>query len=75
MVSRRARSRPRIRAGPKDPTPRALAALVVSIERMLLDLAREHLVRGDEGAKAKRSLVRACDRAFELLERGTSGVK
>ena len=53
-----------------DPTPRALAALIVAIERMLLDVAREHLVRGDDGAKAKRSLLHACDRAFEILERG-----
>jgi len=55
-----------------DPTPRVLAAMIVAIERMLVDLAREHLRRGDGGARARRALLHACDRAFEILNEGAS---
>jgi len=56
-----------------DPTPRAVAAMVVSIERMLMDDVRAAVLRGDPSAAVKRRLRRTCDRAFELLERGVCG--
>lgn len=56
------------RAAPGDPSPRAVAAMVMSIERMLMDDARAALLRGEPRAVARRKLRRACDRAFELLE-------
>jgi AcrR family transcriptional regulator len=54
-----------------DPTPRILAAVFVAIERTLLDLTREHLLRRAPSVKSKRELLHACDRAFELVEKGT----
>ena len=56
-----------------DPTPRAVAAMVLAIERMLMDDARAAILRGDAAATAKRRLRRTCDRAFELLESGVRG--
>jgi len=56
-----------------DPTPRVVAAMVLSIERMLMDDARAAILRGDASAGAKRRLRRTCDRAFELLESGVRG--
>jgi len=56
-----------------DPTPRAIAAMVLSIERMLMDDARAAVLRGDASAAAKRRIRRTCDRAFELLEGGVRG--
>jgi AcrR family transcriptional regulator len=56
-----------------DLTPRAVAAMVVSIERMLMEDARAAVLRGDAVGVAKRKLSRACDRAFELLESGVRG--
>jgi len=53
-----------------DPTPRVVAAMILSIERMLMDDARAALLRGDASAAAKRKLRRTCDQAFELLESG-----
>ena len=53
-----------------DPTPRVVAAMIVSIERLLMDDARSALLRGDAAAVTKRKLRRTCDRAFELLESG-----
>ena len=58
-------------AAPKgDPTPRAVAAMVLAIERMLMDDARAAVLRGDASPAAKRKLRRTCDRAFALLEHG-----
>jgi len=56
-----------------DLTPRAVAAMIVSIERMLMEDARGAVLRGDAAGVAKRRLSRACDRAFELLESGVRG--
>jgi len=53
-----------------DPTPRAVAAMVLSIERMLMDDTRAAVLRGDAAAAMKRRLRGTCDRAFELLEGG-----
>jgi len=53
-----------------DPTPCAVAAMVISIERMLMEDARAAVLRGDTAAVVKRKLRRTCDRAFELLEGG-----
>jgi AcrR family transcriptional regulator len=60
-------------APPGDPTPRAVAAMVVAIERMLMEDARMAVLRGDALGAAKRRLRRTCDRAFELLETGVRG--
>jgi AcrR family transcriptional regulator len=56
-----------------DLRPRAIAAMIVSIERMLMEDARAAVLRGDAVAAAKRRLSRACDHAFELLESGVRG--
>jgi AcrR family transcriptional regulator len=56
-----------------DATPRAVAAMVISIERMLMEDARAAVLRGDASAAVKRRLRRTCDRAFELLESGVRG--
>jgi AcrR family transcriptional regulator len=56
-----------------DPTPRAVAAMVISIERMLMEEARAAVLRGDTAAVVRRKLRRTCDRAFELLESGVRG--
>jgi AcrR family transcriptional regulator len=56
-----------------DLTPRAVAAMIVSIERMLMEDARAAVLRGDAVGAAKGRLSRACDRAFELLESGVRG--
>lgn len=53
-----------------DPTPRAVAAMVLSIERLLMEDARAAVLRGDASAPAKRRLRKTCDRAFELLDGG-----
>jgi len=60
-------------AAKDDPTPRTVAAMVVSIERMLMDDARAAVLRGAASAAVKRRLRRTCDRAFELLESGVRG--
>jgi hypothetical protein len=59
-------------ASNRDHTPRALAAMVCSIERLLMEDARAAILRADAAA-AKRKLRRTCDRAFELLEPGVRG--
>jgi AcrR family transcriptional regulator len=56
-----------------DCTPRAVAAMVIAIERLLMEDARAAVIRGDASAAAKRALRRTCDRAFELLESGVRG--
>ncbi len=56
-----------------DPTPRAVAAMVITIERMLMEEARVAVLRGDASAAVKRKLRRTCDSAFELLESGVRG--
>jgi AcrR family transcriptional regulator len=56
-----------------DLTPRTVAAMIVSIERMLMEDARAAVLRGDAFGAAKRRLSRACDRAFELLDSGVRG--
>ncbi|HET9960390.1 MAG TPA: TetR/AcrR family transcriptional regulator [Polyangiaceae bacterium] len=53
-----------------DPTPRAVAAMILAIERVLMEDARAAVLRGDSPAKMKRGLRRTCDRAFELLDSG-----
>jgi AcrR family transcriptional regulator len=60
-------------AGKGDLTPRAVAAMIVSIERMLIEDARAAALRGDTIGAAKRRLSRSCDRAFELLDSGVRG--
>jgi AcrR family transcriptional regulator len=56
-----------------DPRPRAVAAIVVAIERLLMEDARATVLRGDASPTAMRRLRRTCDRAFELLEGGLRG--
>jgi AcrR family transcriptional regulator len=60
-------------AAKSDPAPRAVAAMVLALERMLTEDARAAILRGDASAAAKRRLRRTCDRAFELLESGVRG--
>ncbi|MEI9937401.1 MAG: TetR/AcrR family transcriptional regulator [Pseudomonadota bacterium] len=56
-----------------DPTPQIAAAMLVSIQRMLLESAFAAVLRGDAVVPTKRKLRQACDRAFALLERGLRG--
>ncbi|HEY3256182.1 MAG TPA: TetR/AcrR family transcriptional regulator [Polyangiaceae bacterium] len=56
-----------------DPTPQIAAAMLVAIQRMLLESAFAAVLRGDALAPTKRKLRQACDRAFALLESGLHG--
>jgi AcrR family transcriptional regulator len=56
-----------------DPTPQIVAAMLVAIQRTLLESAGAAALRGDAVASTKRRLRQACDRAFVLLERGMRG--
>ncbi len=56
-----------------DPTPQIVAAMIVSIQRMLMESARAAALRGDAVAPTKRRLRQACDRAFALLDGGVRG--
>lgn len=55
-----------------DPTPRAIAAMVTGIERVLLEQMRGHLLRGESASRSKRALVDTCDRSFHLLQSGVA---
>jgi AcrR family transcriptional regulator len=55
-------------AKPDDPTPRVVAALVIAVERMLIQEFRTRLLRGDPEAKIRPALARAAERAFQLLK-------
>jgi AcrR family transcriptional regulator len=56
-----------------DPTPQFVAAMLVAIQRTLLESANAAALRGDPVAPTKRRLRQACDRAFALLEGGLRG--
>jgi AcrR family transcriptional regulator len=56
-----------------DPTPQLVAAMLVAIQRTLMESASAAALRGDAVASTKRKLRRACDRAFMLLEGGLLG--
>jgi AcrR family transcriptional regulator len=56
-----------------DPTPQIVAAMLVAVQRTLLESASAAALRGDAVAPTKRKLRQACDRAFELLEGGIRG--
>lgn len=56
-----------------DPTPRTAAAMIVAIERMLMEEARAAALRGDSLRTAQRRIRRSCDQAFALLESGIRG--
>jgi len=60
-------------AAPGDASPRAVAAMVAGICRMLLEDLTAAVLRGDPVTVAKRRLRKTCDRAFELLESGVRG--
>jgi AcrR family transcriptional regulator len=60
-------------APPDDPTPQLVAAMLVAIERTLIESASAAALRGDALAPTKRRLRDACDRAFALLEGGMRG--
>ena len=62
-----------LRAKKSDPTPRAVAAMVVAIERLLLEDASAAVLRGDPVATVKRKLHGTCDGSFALLEQGARG--
>ena len=53
-----------------DPKPRVVAAMMMAIERVLLEKVRGNIFRGDGIAMSKRSLLRECDVAFELMSAG-----
>jgi AcrR family transcriptional regulator len=57
-------------AGAGDPTPQIVAAMLVAIQRTLMESASAAALRGDAVAPTKRRIRRACDRAFVLLEGG-----
>jgi AcrR family transcriptional regulator len=56
-----------------DPTPQLVAAMLVAIQRTLLESAAAAALRGDAVASTKRRLRQVCDRAFVLLEGGIRG--
>jgi AcrR family transcriptional regulator len=56
-----------------DPTPQIVAAVLVAIQRTLIESAGAAALRGDAVAPTKRRLRRACERAFVLLEGGMRG--
>jgi AcrR family transcriptional regulator len=56
-----------------DPAPQIVAALLVAIQRTLVENARAAALRGDAVASTKRRLRQTCDRAFALLEGGVRG--
>jgi AcrR family transcriptional regulator len=56
-----------------DPTPQIVAAMLVAIQRTLIESAGAAALRGDAVASTKRKLRQACDRAFVLLEGGMHG--
>jgi AcrR family transcriptional regulator len=56
-----------------DPTPQIVAAMLVAIQRTLMESAGAAALRGDAVASTKRRLRQACDRAFALLEEGMRG--
>jgi AcrR family transcriptional regulator len=60
-------------AGAGDPTPQIVAAMLVAIQRTLMESAGAAALRGEAVASTKRRLRRACDRAFALLEGGMRG--
>jgi AcrR family transcriptional regulator len=53
-----------------DPTPQIVAAMLVAIQRTLVESACAAALRGDGLASTKRRLREACDGAFALLEGG-----
>jgi AcrR family transcriptional regulator len=53
-----------------DASPRTVAALIVAIEKMLIEDGRAAVLRGDPVPAAKRRIRRTCDQAFALLESG-----
>jgi AcrR family transcriptional regulator len=50
--------------------PQIVAALLVAIQKTLLELASAAALRGDAVAATKRKLRQTCDRAFALLDGG-----
>jgi AcrR family transcriptional regulator len=56
-----------------DPTPQLVAAMLVAIQRTLMESAGAAALRGDAVASTKRRLRQVCDRAFVLLEGGIRG--
>jgi AcrR family transcriptional regulator len=56
-----------------DPTPQIVAAMLVAIQRTLMESVGAAALRGDAVASTKRRLRQACDRAFVLLEGGMRG--
>jgi len=56
-----------------DPTPELVAAMLVAIQRTLMESAAAAALRGDAVVSTKRRLRQACDRAFVLLEGGMRG--
>jgi AcrR family transcriptional regulator len=60
-------------AAAADPAPQIVAALLMAIQRTLMDSAQAAALRGDAVAPTKRKLRQVCDRAFEMLEGGVRG--
>jgi AcrR family transcriptional regulator len=56
-----------------DATPQIVAAMLVAVQRTLMESAGAAALRGDAVAATKRRLRQACDRAFGLLEGGIRG--
>jgi AcrR family transcriptional regulator len=56
-----------------DASPQIVAAMLVAIQRTLMESAGAAALRGDGVTSTKRRLRRACDRAFVLLEGGMRG--
>jgi AcrR family transcriptional regulator len=55
-----------------DPTARVVAALLTSIEWLLIQEFRSRLLAGQSGAKIRAALLRAVDRSFGIVRSGIS---
>ncbi|WP_437587033.1 TetR/AcrR family transcriptional regulator [Sorangium sp. So ce1000] len=57
-------------APPDDPTARAVAAMVIGLQRILIQEAQARVLRDETHASIRAALSRLGDRGFELLRSG-----
>jgi AcrR family transcriptional regulator len=64
-------------AGPEDPTPRAVASMLIGQQRMLLNEFITRLLRDESDTKIRAALQRTLDRGYALIRSGAShyGIK
>ncbi len=57
-------------AGPEDPTPRAVATMLIGQQRMLISEFITRLLRDESDAKIRVALQRTLDRGYALIRTG-----